>query len=77
MPILCELTVKHTAELGNAAAVRVYGGEDSDAHSLNIYNDLLCMDLQFLRRCSQPASVSRWKVSHQYALSGKRYTPIS
>ena len=59
MAILDELTVKHTAELGDTAAVRVYWGEDSDAHSLNIYNDLLCMDLQSLRQCSRPASASR------------------
>lgn len=61
MAILYELTVKHTAELGDTAAVRKYGGEDSDAHSLsiNIYNDLLCKDLQSSRRCSLPASASR------------------
>ena len=34
MAILDKLTVEHTAKLSDTAAVRVYGGEDSDAHSL-------------------------------------------
>ena len=59
MAILDKLTVEHTAKLSDTAAVRVYGGEDSNAHSFNIYNDLLCMDLQSLRQCSRPASASR------------------